>query len=146
MPEPFLWLLTPPWSMWSCSSDLQWPLLIALGQWEVELGRGCLFWGWSRVQWHWAADDHGPLPLSTTQVTQGFGGAGLAKWREWGETPLPTGYRKVQMTPPVSFHPAETSHAFLIFSLTWAFSNIWNRTVKSGKKECCQTDTVQKRI
>lgn len=65
-----------------------------------------------------AAGDHRPLPLSTTQVTQRFGGGGLAEWREWGETPLPTDYRKVQMTSPVSSHPVENSHAFLIFSLT----------------------------
>lgn len=61
------------------------------------------------------------MTTGTTQVTQGFGGGGLAKWKELEETPLPTGYREVQMTPPVSFHPAETSHAFLISLLLEPF-------------------------
>jgi len=56
-------------------------------------------------------------------MRQGFGGDGLAKWRR-GEAPLPTRFRKVLLPSPVSFHPAETSHVFLIFSVAPAFPNI----------------------
>lgn len=75
-------------------------------------------------------------------MRQGFGGDGLAKGRG-GETPVHTDSWKVLPALPISFHPAQTSHMFLIFPLTPASQNM--QTVKSGKKRGCWQDTVQKK-
>lgn len=91
---------------------------------EVQLEAGSLFWSWSRAQRQQAAGDPGPLPLSTTQMGWGFGDDGLAQQRG-KETPPPTGSRNSLLTPPISFHPAETSCVSHFLSLTPAFPNIW---------------------
>lgn len=72
---------------------------------------------------------------SKWQMRQGFSGGGLAKCNG-GETPLPTGYWNILLTPPVSFHPAETS-CVSHFCSHLSLPKYMDRPLKSGKKGGC---------